>query len=214
MIRRALKMSKINTNAVTFIGERLCLNFTNTASWHNREQPIEQLVNYETLVYWSRQMEIITATQEKHLLEQAEISPIEAEKTLAHAIELREAMFRLFKAIATNQQVKPSDLAVLNNYVNQAYSLVEIVPKDSGYAFTFQKGQQKMDCMLWPIVQSAVDLLLSEDLSRVKLCEGEPCGVLFCDVSRNKSRRWCSMEDCGNRAKAQRHYNKKKIQKT
>lgn len=209
----ALQMSKINTDAVTFIGERLCLNFANTASWHNREQPIERLINYETLVYWSKQMEIITLSQEKHLLEQAEISPHQAEKALANAIELREAIFRLFKAVATGQQGNSLDLAILNKYVNQAYSFVEITPKNRGYAFTFHKGQQEMNCMLWPIVQSAVNLLLSEDINRVKLCEGEPCGVLFCDVSRNKSRRWCSMEDCGNRAKAQRHYKKKINQK-
>jgi predicted RNA-binding Zn ribbon-like protein len=64
--------------------------------------------------------------------------------------------------------------------------------------------------MLAPIVKSAADLLLSDMLDRVKQCEGDPCGWLFLDTSRNRSRRWCSMEDCGNRAKARRFYQRKK----
>ncbi|MCE7985865.1 MAG: hypothetical protein DYG89_32200 [Caldilinea sp. CFX5] len=40
----------------------------------------------------------------------------------------------------------------------------------------------------------------------MKQCEDERgCGFLFIDTSKNRSRRWCSMESCGNRAKVQRH---------
>jgi predicted RNA-binding Zn ribbon-like protein len=31
------------------------------------------------------------------------------------------------------------------------------------------------------------------------------------DLSRGKTRRWCSMDDCGNRAKARRHYARGKV---
>jgi len=45
-----------------------------------------------------------------------------------------------------------------------------------------------------------------ERTERIKLCAGEDCGWLFYDASRNLTRRWCSMADCGNLAKARRHY--------
>jgi predicted RNA-binding Zn ribbon-like protein len=52
-------------------------------------------------------------------------------------------------------------------------------------------------------------LVTSKEIKRVGECaDDRGCGYLFIDTSRNHSRRWCSMEACGNRAKAQRHYQK------
>lgn len=53
---------------------------------------------------------------------------------------------------------------------------------------------------------SAAELTTTDELERVKMFEGGACGWLFVDLSRNRSRRWCSMEDCGNVIKARRHY--------
>ncbi len=61
-----------------------------------------------------------------------------------------------------------------------------------------------------PIIKSAADFLVSSDLKRLKQCADDFCGWLFIDKSRNYSRRWCSMKDCGNRAKAHRHYLRKR----
>ena len=51
---------------------------------------------------------------------------------------------------------------------------------------------------------SALTLLTQADLSRIKQCQGDHCGWLFLDTTKNKSRRWCEMEVCGNRAKQKR----------
>jgi predicted RNA-binding Zn ribbon-like protein len=59
---------------------------------------------------------------------------------------------------------------------------------------------------LYPIVKSAADLLVSAQLDRIRVCADPQCGWLFLDSSRNRSRRWCSMDTCGNRAKARRFY--------
>lgn len=48
------------------------------------------------------------------------------------------------------------------------------------------------------------------ELSRMKMCPGKGCGWLFIDESKNSRRTWCSMESCGNRAKAARHYQRTK----
>ncbi|GGP14740.1 CGNR zinc finger domain-containing protein [Oceanobacillus neutriphilus] len=202
-------MSKLNTSAENLIGERLCLDFANTVSWHNSDTPKEWLINYEKLVEWSRYADILSSPQQMSLLEKANHHPDQAAKVLEEAIELREAIFCLFRSIAAGLETDSLDRAILNKYLTRAYSLAEIIPEESTYTLSFQKGENELDYMLWPIVQSAIDLLLSEKLDRVKQCEGEPCGWLFYDSSRNKSRRWCSMADCGNREKARRHYKKK-----
>ena len=58
---------------------------------------------------------------------------------------------------------------------------------------------------LWPIALNAVELATSSGVTRVKECASDNCNWLFLDVSKNRSRRWCDMKDCGNRAKARRH---------
>src|SRR5690606_34471256 len=56
--------------------------------------------------------------------------------------------------------------------------------------------------------RSAIRLLSSVEAERLKICGN--CGWLFIDRSRNRSRMWCDMAVCGNRAKASRHYHRKK----
>ncbi|WP_105385771.1 CGNR zinc finger domain-containing protein [Neorhizobium alkalisoli] len=55
---------------------------------------------------------------------------------------------------------------------------------------------------------SALRLLANEEITRLKICGN--CGWLFVDRSKNRSRTWCDMTVCGNRAKASRHYRRKK----
>ena len=64
--------------------------------------------------------------------------------------------------------------------------------------------------MMWPIAHEAAELLTANELGRVRECPGPNCGWLFLDMSKNRSRRWCSMEVCGNAAKARRHYQRQK----
>ena len=65
-------------------------------------------------------------------------------------------------------------------------------------------GETPVEAVLGPISLSALTLLQQADLTRVKQCQGEKCGWLFFDATKNKSRRWCEMEVCGNRAKQKR----------
>ncbi len=55
---------------------------------------------------------------------------------------------------------------------------------------------------------SALRLIAMPDPQRMKVCGN--CGWLFIDRSKNRSRAWCDMAVCGNRAKANRHYRRKK----
>jgi predicted RNA-binding Zn ribbon-like protein len=54
------------------------------------------------------------------------------------------------------------------------------------------------------------DLLAVPSFDRLRECQGERCGWLFIDSSKSGRRRWCTMEDCGNRAKARRYYQRHK----
>ncbi|MFC4617901.1 CGNR zinc finger domain-containing protein [Camelliibacillus cellulosilyticus] len=207
-------MSDINKDAQKhdLLGGRLCLDFANTVSWHDSsEKSQELLTSYEKLVNWSFHANILKKQQSQSLLKKAENQPSKAKKVLQQAIELRESIYRIFSQITNNETPTSKDLSILNEALGKAYGMMRLVPGENKFSLEFLNGEDTLDGMLPPIVKSAIDLLISEkELSRVKKCEGYPCGWLFLDTSRNRSRRWCSMADCGNRAKAKRFYHNKK----
>ena len=55
------------------------------------------------------------------------------------------------------------------------------------------------------LAAAAATVAIERRLDRVKICPADDCRWAFYDTSRNRSRQWCSMEVCGNRAKARAH---------
>ena len=80
------------------------------------------------------------------------------------------------------------------------------------FEWSWDQGGAELDRVLWPVVLAAAELLTSGEPARLKLCGGHDCSWLFLDQSKNRSRRWCSMQDCGNRVKAKRHYASKRVE--
>lgn len=200
------------TNPYMMVGERLCMDFINTVSWRESiDKRRDWFTSYAKLVDWCIHADVLTRQQAKALLLKAEEKPSEAGDVLKQAIEMREVMFRIFKSISKETSPQPPDLERFNEFVSQFYQTLQVIHEKDHYTLKFKHTEKNLDTMLPPILQSAVDLLISKnDLGRVKQCEGDPCGWLFFDTSRNRSRRWCSMADCGNRAKARRFYQKGK----
>jgi predicted RNA-binding Zn ribbon-like protein len=98
-------------------------------------------------------------------------------------------------------------MAVLNEVLGQALSHLRLSSTaDRGFELAWVDRHDGFESLLWPIARSAADLLTSEQRMRVHQCNGERCTWLFLDMSKNKTRRWCNMADCGNRAKARRFY--------
>jgi len=190
------------------VGGRLCLDFANTVDWHASDHPREWLTGFSDLAAWSRHAGALTEGQARSLVRAAESGAEEAASVLERAITLREALYRIFSAIAARRSVEPADLATLNTALATALMHLRVIPADEGFTWDWAAGQGELDRMLWPVAWSAARLLTSKDLDRVRECPGDGCGWLFLDTSKNRTRKWCSMESCGNRAKARRHYRK------
>ncbi|WP_066399739.1 CGNR zinc finger domain-containing protein [Neobacillus mesonae] len=200
------------TNKYMMVGERLCLDFVNTISWRESEDKRRDwFMSYDKLVDWSHHAGILEEEQAQLLLKKSVHDPSEAEQTLAQAIQLREVIYRIFRSFTKEELINPEDLTNFNKVIHHYYQLIHLVRMGNVFSMHLEIPEGAFDSMLPPIVQSAVDILTSEkDLKRVSQCEGDQCGWLFFDTSRNRSRRWCSMADCGNRAKARRFYQNKK----
>jgi predicted RNA-binding Zn ribbon-like protein len=192
-------------------GGQLCLDFVDTVDWRLRDPPTELLTRYSDLVAWGRYVDVLygnvlTEAEAEELLRVASRRPEAACETLGEALALRETLYRLFRALARQTSASPADLAALNAALSHAMAHVRVAATATGYAWDWDQDDGALDRMLWPVVRSAADVLTSGDLSRLRECEGDGCGWLFYDTSKNRSRRWCTMQGCGNRAKARRHY--------
>lgn len=190
----------------------LCLDLVNTVSWRKRERPDERLNSYSDLVAWSQKAGVVTERQAQRLLQESARRPAGASAALERVIALREALYRIFCAVAGGDAPKPSDLAVLNGALSEALARLQLTWIAGQFAWDWTDAGDSLEPMLWPVARSAAELLTADELNRVGVCPGEGCGWLFFDSSKNRSRRWCAMDDCGNRAKARRHYRRSRSQ--
>jgi predicted RNA-binding Zn ribbon-like protein len=192
---------------------KLCLAFANTLDWHASTTPEETLFSYVDFVAWAVRIELCSEKNARLLNTAARAQPALAKQIFAWAIELREAIYRIFVALANGTPMPIADLALLNEALPHAYALPEVVTdpgaaeSSASVALRWRGDENGLDSLLWPILRSAVRLLTEGDHSRIGQCaDDRGCGYLFYDTSRNRSRRWCDMNSCGNRAKSQRHY--------
>ena len=207
-------VNKLSTNTknagnLSLLGGRPCLDFVNTLDWRGIDQPVEFLNTYQDLVLWSRHAGIISSQEAKILSQQSKARLAEQTRVLKKAIKLRETIYRIFASEAVGKIAPKKDLADLNIYLSAVMRHSRIIKAAKGYSWETGGDKTKLDWILNPLVRSAADLLVSDERKRIKKCNDPACGWLFVDTSRNKSRRWCDMSDCGNRAKASRFYKKK-----
>jgi predicted RNA-binding Zn ribbon-like protein len=200
---------KRNSGTLNLLGGRLCLDFANTLDWRGTDMPVEFLNTYHDLVVWSRHVGICTHRDVRQLTILAERSVAEAKEVYQRAIELREIIFRLFSAISQNKNPSKQDLIRFNKQLSLSMKDIQIKKISEGYIWDTTGNKTKLDWILNPIIRSAAEVLVSDELKNIKSCADPACGWLFLDISRNKRRRWCDMQDCGNRAKASRFYKKK-----
>jgi predicted RNA-binding Zn ribbon-like protein len=189
----------------------LCLDFANTVDWHASDSPVESLNKYADLIEWSANRGIISGDAKDVLLRKSEEKPIEAQAVLEKAREVRESIYQILSDTAHGHPIKIADLKGFNKALASVVSHSRLAPYEGGLRWDWDSSLDKLDSIIWPVVKSAVDLMTSEAVKRVGQCADEKgCGWLFWDSSRNRSRRWCDMSDCGNRAKVRRFYAKAK----
>jgi predicted RNA-binding Zn ribbon-like protein len=195
-------------------GGVVCLDFVNTAGSRLTDRPSEYLLSYEDLLDWGRQAGLLAPEKTEDLSRQAALDPEGARETLSRALTLREAIHRLISWAVAGEAKDESDLSALNRELSIALSRLRVIPAGGAYGWGWDRSQDDggslLDSPLWPVAQSAAELLTSPKLARVKVCAGEGCGWVFLDESRNGSRRWCDSRDCGNRERVRRHLARKR----
>jgi predicted RNA-binding Zn ribbon-like protein len=196
---------------VELVGGELCLDFTNTTSRRATSSPRERLRSYVDLVVWWERVGVVDGGEAAWLRAEADRRPEDAARVLESARALREAIYRVFSANARGEEPSAADLSELNAALRESQARRRLVRRADGFDWEWAEDlADSLRAPLAPVAYSAAELLTSSELDRVKECLGENCTWLFLDGSRNRSRRWCEMRDCGNRAKARRFYARRK----
>jgi predicted RNA-binding Zn ribbon-like protein len=169
----------------------------------------ESLEGYDDLLRWAEFASLVTSRELGRLRELAAEDPRRAAAVHARAVAFREALYRIGAAAAQGRQATACDTSWLDQEWHAARDAQRISIRGGAQAGRVIVGWQeepRLDRLLWPLALDAVELLSggSGRLDRLKQCPGEDCGWLFLDTSRNGSRQWCDMRDCGNLAKVRR----------
>ncbi len=189
-------------------GGHLALDLANTVS--RRDDPVrrkDHLESYPEFVSFLRQSKLISLKTANALHGRTLRRVSETRRSFGKVIKLRESVYRVFAATVQRKIVSAADLKTINDFAIEALRHRQLAPANGGYSWEWiANDKNPLDRFLWPVAQAATDLLTSDQLKIVRFCEAPDCQWLFLDRSRNRSRRWCDMTSCGNRAKARRHY--------
>ncbi len=202
--------NKKHSGNLTLLGGKKCLDFINTLDWRGRDRPVEYLNSFEDVIRWAAYVKVISLKEEKDFSKQAGMNIKKAEEALTITIELRELLYKMFRDIQHGKRTQKQDLLRLNEFLQQAFNSTAITLSLTEFELDAGVDTTTLTGLLSPIVWDAVNLLTNEDLLRIKSCADTVCGWMFFDISKNKSRQWCDMKSCGNRAKARKFYQQKK----
>ena len=192
------------------VGGDLSLDFANTLNGHTLSPGHEYLHDCRDFILWSRHAGILTLSEARLLLNKAAARSSGAERVFQKALKLREVIFRIFSLLAIGSEPDNDDLNLLNTVWREGQRHASLVRSSSGFTLGWD-DKPFLERLLRTISVSAIDLLTSQNLRRIRKCAGEHCDWLFIDTSRNHLRRWCSIEECGNRAKMQRRQQRKRL---
>lgn len=175
------------------------MDFTNTISWRETNHPHEWLDIRQNLTAWSEITGVLSTTQVDQLRLYLDQSDVSIESSIHQLKQTRELLFAIFNAEIEHHKIMDTPLEALSSLAKKALRNQTLRCTEEGYLWVWKGGLSPLDQVHYSIVQSSIALLTNGNLTRIKKCPG--CQWLYYDQSKNGSRRWCTMEDCGNRHK-------------
>jgi len=212
-------MAKHERPAPFFIADNAALDFLNSVTVLSG-QKIEWIENGRDLLDWIELSRLVSLKDLKPFRNRNSIEQCDA--VALKAREWRE-WFREFVAAHAGQEIGVSalkDLKRINTLFtnDKSYPQIEIRDLSTLISNTYkpvihwQLNRRFLtpEDLIFSIVEAMGKLVCNEDFRQLKFCEGPTCSMWFLDVSKNHSRRWCTMSICGNRAKAKLYREKKR----
>lgn len=179
------------------------LDFVNTLDWRFREEGSEELLkSYDDLLRFAEQSMLLSSSQAKRVRRAAKTGT--ADLVLARCIELREATAQVLYSILNERNPSSTQMKILERHFKEMHLHRSLDWKNAQMEWGFSEVKDLVELPLWLLSLSTSDLMVSEQMLRLRSCDNQKCNWLFLDTSKNHTRRWCDMKICGNRMKARR----------
>jgi len=180
-----------------FVGNQLALDFLNTRPVQNGE-PMELLPDFSALLRWFQAAKLLNA-REVAKLSQGWRKSARAQRTLEAVRELREKMRKEILTWEDGGAVRHSTVDELNRLMADYPMRTKLKTSGSWSATELWFEPCQPEGLFAPLAHSTAALFANVDRKRVRKCD--QCVLHFHDTSKKGTRRWCSMQLCGNRLK-------------
>jgi predicted RNA-binding Zn ribbon-like protein len=197
---------------LALVGGHRALDLVNTVSPRAAAgERHDYLLTPADLLTWSLRTELVDAESAAEVEAAWSASPAAGRRALTAACEIREALYEVLSARRGEQASSPATARDQLDHISLAWTSTltraRLTPADDGPGVARWLLDSPPALLVADrVAQDAIDLLCGVDVQRLGRCpvEAGGCGWLFLDHSRNRSRRWCTMEDCGSEAKSRR----------
>ncbi len=185
------------------IGGHPALDLVNTLDWRFRSGGQEELLaTYAGLLAFVAQEHLLSPRHARELGRNT--SPGAGEAALAECRELREALADAIYAQLDGRRPAGATLRTLERFFHNAREKQRLLWDGHHFRWEWQGLETAPRIPALLLANAASELLLSNNMQKVRACDNPECRWLFLDTSRNRTRRWCDMKVCGNRMKARR----------
>jgi len=196
--------SRSRAGSLSLLGGTLAFDFANTSSGRGWPTHQEHLRSARDVVDWAEHAKLLSTADGAWLRDVLKSDPALADLLLRRALDTRENIHAICVEIAAGRAVPPPRLDSLARAHAANLAHAHLVDENGRYVWSWEPQQWPIEALLGPIVLSALTTLTQGELARLRRCQNEKCGWVFFDTTKNRSRRWCEMEICGNRAKQKR----------
>ena len=187
---------------LSLVAGNLALDFTNTESGRSGGEHLDHLQTADDLVAWAAHAKIIGERDAALARRIIRDHPKLSRHLIARGRFLRETIYQINSNVVAGKPPAKKLLQSLTACHAEMLATAMLTSHGDNYGWAWHPKTELSAAILGPITLSALNLLLDADPTRVKQCRGNHCGWLFYDSTKNKSRQWCDMSVCGNRAKA------------
>ena len=190
-------------------GNNLSVDFVNTRIAENGA-PLDLLEDFTDVAAWAIAAGLMEKSQAEKLIGDSK-NRLQIAEAFARAINFREILREMFENLADGKEIGEAAMAAINRELQNTGGSIEIRKAENGFEKLFRADFSELHKLLAPVAESAADLLCYGNPAYLKKCESDECVLYFYDTTKNHSRRWCSMQICGNRAKAAAFYKREKM---
>ena len=181
-----------------FVGNHPALDFLNTRPLLSGDEPTELLPDFAALLRWFRAAGMLGSREAAGLRRHWGESE-RARRTLGSLHQLRESLRKEIVKYEAGGDIQHGMVHEINQIMAEHPMRTKLTPIENGFKTEAYFDPRAPEDLLGPVAHSIAALLADLDRNRIRKCSN--CVLHFFDTSKKGTRRWCSMQMCGNRSK-------------